>query len=389
MSRLQFDWDACLNLMLQAMQGLQQGLLQVLAWLHLAPQLDGQPAWPFALRLSGEVMLIDRSVARALLLALAWLGGALLLLCLALFWRRRRWLLLALAVVLTWFAPWPDASLITTAATPTSFQSAPHASTAASIVRGEQLYRSQCLACHGADGRGNTPLALSLPVAPPNLSSGLLWRRFDGDLYWSLRHGKGQMPGFAERTSVEERWALIDYMKANAAGVALRDTGSWPRPIALPDLAVGCRRSAVTHLRQWQGQRIRLVVGAAGANDVPGEDPRLQSVLLGAATGGSTGAVGAIDCSSTDASALRAIAIVTGIAEERLPGTELIADRDGWLRARSSGGAWSQSDMLCRSPLAGAATPTGAGPADASGIDQLIAAMDAEPVRFIKGGFVH
>ena len=31
----------------------------------------------------------------------------------------------------------------------------------------------------------------ALPIAPPNLSSGLLWRRFDGDLYWSLRNGKG------------------------------------------------------------------------------------------------------------------------------------------------------------------------------------------------------
>ncbi|NQE49477.1 c-type cytochrome [Herbaspirillum rubrisubalbicans] len=383
MAKLQFDWDACLNLILQTMQAVQQGLLQLLAWLHLAAQIDGQPAWPFALRLSGEVLLIDHGVARALLVALAWLTVALLLLGLALFWRRRRWWLLTLAATLSWFAPWPAASLLTTDATPTSFQSSPHPFTAASIVRGEQIYRHQCLACHGADGRGNTPLGLALLVAPPNLSSGLLWRRLDGDLYWSLRHGKGQMPGFADTTTVQERWAVIDYLKANAAGVAARDTGTWPRPVALPDLALGCRRSPVTHVRQWQGQRIRLVVGSTTA---PLEDPRLQSVLLGRLTAPGSRTVGAIDCSSSDSNALHAIAILTGIAEERLPGTELIADRDGWLRARSSGGAWSQSDMLCRAPRA---APSRAEPATGGGIDQLIATMDAEPVRFIKGGLVH
>ncbi|MFX5660784.1 c-type cytochrome, partial [Acinetobacter baumannii] len=81
---------------------------------------------------------------------------------------------------------WPDAALLTTAATPTSFPTSPAPFSATSIVRGERVSARHCLACHGADGRGNTPLALSLPITPPNLSSGLLWRRFDGDLYWSL-----------------------------------------------------------------------------------------------------------------------------------------------------------------------------------------------------------
>jgi len=377
-----FDWEACINLMLQAMQGAQLGLLRLLSWLHLAHDIDGQPAWPFALRLSGEVMLIDHNVVRALAGALACLATALLLVVLALAWRRRRWLLLGLAVVLVVFAPWPDQTLVTTAATPTSFHTSPDRFSAAGIVRGEQIYRQQCIACHGADGRGNTPRGLSLEVAPPNLSSGLLWRRFDGDLYWSLRHGKGGMPAFDASTSPADRWALIDYLKANAAGVGVAETGSWPRPVAMPDMALDCRESVITRLDQWQGQRIRLVIGGAGT--VPGEDPRLQSVLLGGQPGS---AVGTITCASHEADALRAIAILTGQPESRLAGTELLADRDGWLRARNSGGQWSEQDMLCRSPLASTspASPSRSG----TGLDQLIAAMDDEPVRFIKGGFVH
>jgi mono/diheme cytochrome c family protein len=382
MSLPQFDWEACINLMLQAMQGAQLGLLRLLSWLHLARDIDGQPAWPFARRLSGEVLLIDHNVVRALAGVLACLAAALLLLALAVAWRRRRWLLLGVTVALVLFAPWPEQALLTTAATPTSFHTSPERFSAAGIVRGEQLYRQQCIACHGADGRGNTPLGLSLAVAPPNLSSGLLWRRFDGDLYWSLRHGKGGMPAFEASTSPADRWALLDYLKANAAGVGVTDTGSWPRPIALPDMALDCRTSAVTRLDQWQGQRIRLVIGGSALN--PSEDPRLQSVLLG---GQASGAVGAIACASHEATALRAIAILTGVPEDRLAGTELLADRDGWLRARNSGGQWSQQDMLCRSPLAPAGTTSQDG--SGTGLDQLIAAMDDEPVRFIKGGFVH
>lgn len=376
------DWDACINLMLRAMQLFQQGALQLLSLLGLAADIDGQPAWPFALRLSGEVMLIDRSVARALLAALGYTGAALLLAALAIAWRRARAPLLIAAIALLLFTPWPQRELFTTPATPTSFHNSPTGFSAVAIVRGEQLYRQQCIACHGADGRGNTPLGLALPVAPPNLSSGLLWRRFDGDVYWSLRHGKGGMPGFADKLSVADSWALIDYMKANAAGVGIADTGAWPRPVALPDLALACRHSSATHTGQWHGQRIRLVVGQAGRD--ASEDPRLQSVRLGLPGGDG---VGDIDCASADAESLRAIAIITATPVDKLAGTELLADRDGWLRARSSGGAWSQSDMLCRSPLASGAPPTTA--VGAGGIDQLIAAMDADPVRFIKGGFVH
>jgi mono/diheme cytochrome c family protein len=375
------DWDACINLMLRAMQLLQQGALQLLSLLGLAADVDGPPAWPFALRLSGEVMLIDRNVARALLAALGYTGAALLLAAWALAWRRARAPLFIAAIALALLTPWPQRELLTAQAAPTTFQTSPTGFSAAAIVRGEEVYRQQCIACHGADGRGNTPLALSLPVAPPNLSSGLLWRRFDGDVYWSLRHGKGAMPAFGSKLSVADSWALIDYMKANAAGVGIADTGAWPRPVALPDLALACRHSAAASTGQWRGQRIRLVVGQASRAAT--EDPRLQSVRLGKPGGD---AVGDIDCASADADSLRAIAIITATPADKLAGVELLADRDGWLRARSSGGAWSQGDMLCRSPIAPAqAAPSAAG----AGIDQLIAAMDADPVRFIKGGFVH
>lgn len=392
------DWNACTNLLLQAMQAGQHGLLQVLAVLGLTHDVDGQPGWPFATRLSGEVLLIDRSVVRSLLTALASSAAGVLLVVLALAWRRGRWPLLAGAIALFCYVPWPDQALLAAPATPASFHVSPTAFSAASIVRGQALYTQQCTACHGANGKGDTPLGLSLSTAPPNLAGPLLWRRADGDLLWHIRHGKGAMPAF-EQLSAADAWALVDYMKANAAGTSLRDTGLWQQPIALPSLPVRCAAQAATATPQWRGQRIRLVLpDAAGA--LPLEDPRLNSVLVGAAsTAPPVAGQPAIDCVDDDRQSLLALAVITGQAPTRMAGTQLIADRDGWLRARKSpsdAASWSDADMLCRSPLASAdknsetAGKSGSGVAGVQqGLDGLIAAMDAEPVRFVKGGFIH
>ena len=78
------DWNAIITTLLQGMQWLQQTILHLLALVGAAPELDGQPSWPFASRLSGEVLLIDRNVVRALLLALALTAAGLILMLLAL-----------------------------------------------------------------------------------------------------------------------------------------------------------------------------------------------------------------------------------------------------------------------------------------------------------------
>jgi mono/diheme cytochrome c family protein len=406
------DWNACINVVLNLMQGAQHALLHVLSALGLTQDVDGQPGWPFATRLSGAVMLIDRGVARALLLALATSGLALLLVVLGLL-STRRWRLAAwgMAVALAWLAPWPEPSLLTGTATPTSFHDSPTGFADTSIVRGERLYTQQCASCHGADGRGDTPLGLSLATAPPNLAGPLLWRRADGDLLWAVRHGKGAMPAFAQ-LSPADAWALIDFMKANAAGVSLRETGIWQQPVRLPALRVACLRAAQNGTTQWPGQRVRVVLAQAGAA-APLEDPRMQSLLLDpshlVATTDAPG-LPTVDCRNTDRDAWRALEIITGTPAAQMAGMQLIADRDGWLRARKSASdlaaGWSDADMLCRSPVAtqntdqeksglvsgaaaGVNTAGDAKDVAQQGLERLIAAMDAEPVRFIKGGFVH
>lgn len=394
------DW---INLLLSAIQGFQEGFLHLLAALGLAQTSHGQPAWPFAQRLSGDVLLIDRGVARQLLGALGLTAAALLSLIAALLWRRGRIVMLPTAAALLFFAPWPDSKLLLAPAEPTSFHVSPSGFSAAAIVLGRQVYAQRCASCHAADGKGDTPLALSLPLSPPNLASGLLWRRADGELFWKIAYGMHDgrgattMPGFASQLSDAEVWSLIDFMKANAAGASIRDIGAWDQPVALPSVTADCAGMPRQSVAQWRGQRTRVILASAQQpQGFPLDDPRLRSLILAEgqfARPASRPGAPAIDCLARSADAWQALSIITGIDTGKLAGTQLLIDRDGWLRARKLPGEgnnnWSESDILCRAPasMKNAANATTA--ANENGLDKLIAAMDAEPVRFVKGGFVH
>ncbi|RDI22767.1 cytochrome c553 [Pseudacidovorax intermedius] len=393
-----------LQWLLGVLQSGQAALLQALHAVGLVPALYGQPAWPWASRLAGDTLLFDLGQARRLALTLGLLVLALVVAALGLLWRRRRVWLVVVAGLLPLLAPWPQWEAIRVAATPASFHVSPTGFEAGAIVRGHQLYRQLCVDCHGADGRGHGPLAAQQAVWPPNLAGPLLWRRADGDLFWHVLHGmrdarSGQpsMPGFADRLSADDAWALIDAMKALAAGQMLRQTGQWLQPVRLPAFAVRCagapgRQSGAALL----GQRLRVI--APGAGQVPTPDPRVVTVALAPASGNTDlPHVDAADCEAPQADAWRALALVAGNADDpgALAGTQFIVDREGWLRARAAPDAadWQEDDLVCRAPSD--ASPSPSAPASATrltaldGLGSLIARMDAEPVRYVKGGLVH
>ena len=83
----------------------------------------------------------------------------------------------------------------------------PHSSKAASPKSDKTaaLYKAKCVACHGADGSGNTP-------AGKKLKAGDL-RSPKGDVYKIIAKGKGKMPGFEKSLGAEKVKALADYVK--------------------------------------------------------------------------------------------------------------------------------------------------------------------------------
>jgi mono/diheme cytochrome c family protein len=379
------------NAVLDLLQWAQTTLLQGLHAIGLAPDVHGQPAWPFAQRLATETLVIDGGLTRQLAVAVAGLSMAVTLVLVGAAWRKGRWPLVAIAIALLLVIPWPARSLVLTNAHATSFHRSPTRFAVGSIERGLALFQAQCASCHGTDGRGEGPLAASLAMWPPRLDGELLWRRAEGELFWRTlhgmhdRHGVETMPSFDGRLDDAQVWALIDGMKAIAAGTGVREEAAWPQPVRAPDAMVRCDDGSPPRLlSSWHGQRLRIVAGG-GTQPAPHEDPRLVTIVLRHA-GSNASSNAASGCAIDDPDAYAAYAQVSGVAPPDFGGAQLLVDRDGWLRAYGGPhkSAWSQGDLLCRS---GDAVP--ASPVSQDGLGDLIAAIDADPVRSSSLGLAH
>ncbi len=407
-----------LNALLQALQFVQSTWLGALYTLGITDDTHGAPAWPWASRIAGENLVIDVSLARQFAWMLAAIAFAVVCLLLALLWRRAwRWLTVAAIGALA-LAPWPSPSLWLTAAVPTSFHTSPTGFTVESIARGARIYAAQCAACHGSDGRGEGPLATTLRRWPPTMASALLSRRADGELFWHVLYGMRDeqgvtMPGFLGRLSDREVWAALDYMRVLSASAGMAAGGSWPVPIALPSVAVKCANTPDRPVAAWRGnQRVR-VVAVDASHPPPFEDPRFLTLLVRRGdVPASVQTVAAVrtaaspraerlaatvtplfgaraDCVADSPDAWQVFAQIAGASPSALAGTEWLADRDGWLRALAPAGrrGWADGGLMCTTTTA---LPDGSPAAlRADPLTATLRQMDDDPVRFVKGGFVH
>ena len=93
-----------------------------------------------------------------------------------------------------------------------------------SIFAGKKHFERQCTACHGPGGLGDGPAAKGLPKQPANLSEPHTALHTAGDIYWWLEHGiqLGGMPGFADVLGDEDRWDVINFLRAFSQGFQAR-----------------------------------------------------------------------------------------------------------------------------------------------------------------------
>jgi mono/diheme cytochrome c family protein len=290
--------------------------------------------------------------------------------------------------------PWPSANLIFSPAVPTSFHTSSTQFSVNSIARGARSYALHCAGCHGVDGRGEGPLATNVTRWPPTFVSPILARRADGEIFWHIQYGmpdedgRSAMPAFSKQLDDDETWAVLDYIKALAAGTGASANGNWPLPVRLPEVEVRCGRDAPIPLTQWRsGQRVRIVALDGNAASIPIDDGRLMTLVV-TRDGKVPEQVPRFrsDCTAASTQAWSVFAQIAGVPESALRGTQLLADRAGWLRARGNGRqAWSDADLLCKAGQPVAAS----GGTAVDGLTAVLNRMDAEPVRFIKGGFVH
>lgn len=118
------------------------------------------------------------------------------------------------------------------------------AADAALIAKGRELFQQSCAACHGAEGKGDGPLAhkYDLPSPPANLSKPLQSIKIhssatgtspkDSDLFRTITRG---LPGTAmysyRALPAEQRWALVHYIKSLSPDYAK----SPPEDLTIPE----------------------------------------------------------------------------------------------------------------------------------------------------------
>ena len=96
---------------------------------------------------------------------------------------------------------------------------------AAAIARGQQLFQTYCLMCHGADGKGTGPVAKGLPHPPADLTHHFHRAPGDGDayLFWRVSEGgqvepfkssQSAMPAYKTVLSDDQRWDVLAYVHA-------------------------------------------------------------------------------------------------------------------------------------------------------------------------------
>jgi putative copper export protein/mono/diheme cytochrome c family protein len=343
----------CRNLMVSVCVETCLGLAIVAAAAFMAscpPAAHTTPVWPFSWQFSLITVDEDADFRREVLVSLVAIGAAVVLLAGALLWRRFR--LVALVVlVLAVGLRGPSLSLLTVEAYPTSFQVSPTDFSAASIVRGETVFAANCVACHGPSGRGDGPAAAGLRIKPADLTMPHIWEHTDGEMFWWLSHGIEDpeggmaMPGFAATLSADDRWALIDFLRAHNAAVGMQQDSAFDVPVRAPALPISCAGVAASRMADLHGRAVHVVTDAAAGDRIAPQSGIMVVTLNlrdgAAATPGS--------CVSADPAAWQAYAVLADVPPDELAGAEFLIDPNGWLRAvhrPNAAGGWHSGESL-------------------------------------------
>jgi len=317
------------------------------------PATHETPIWPFTRQPSLE--LLWDSFGRILLLQAAapsLITGALLVA--GRFWRPVFWPALAAFVVTLVLAGPNLVSLLTVDAYPTSFATSPTEFADSSIMHGAKLFAANCTSCHGADARGDGPAAKSLPEPPADLTAPHFWGHAEGDLFWYISHGidapsgAPAMPAFGGVLSSGDIWALIDFLKANNAGYAMRTTGRWTQPIQMPQFDATCADGSAINLDDLRNRVVHIIAASDSFLPPPPAPVGVEVATIVLARDRKVKPVGTV-CVTVEQTTWDAFALLLGEAPDALAGTQALADQNGWLRARwrpGEPGDWNNPPAL-------------------------------------------
>ena len=86
--------------------------------------------------------------------------------------------------------------------------------TEAFMERGHQRYDIHCTPCHGAAGDGKGITSKYGMVAVANFHDARLVSMTDGEIFNTITNGKNLMGPYGANIKIEDRWAIIAYLRA-------------------------------------------------------------------------------------------------------------------------------------------------------------------------------
>lgn len=97
----------------------------------------------------------------------------------------------------------------------TPVMKSPVPTTIALLKRGEERYNIYCAPCHSkiGDGKGMT-VQRGLNPPPPSFHEERLVQAGDGHFFGVMTNGIRNMPTYRYQVSVEDRWAIVAYIRA-------------------------------------------------------------------------------------------------------------------------------------------------------------------------------
>jgi len=82
------------------------------------------------------------------------------------------------------------------------------------LRRGQERFGIYCMVCHGAGGDGKGITGKYGMVAMANFHDARIVKMADGELFTTMTFGKNLMPAYGGQIPIEDRWAIIAYMRA-------------------------------------------------------------------------------------------------------------------------------------------------------------------------------
>ena len=77
---------------------------------------------------------------------------------------------------------------------------------------GAALYKTKCAACHGADGKGETPMGKANKLR--DFGSAEVQKQSNDELSGIITNGKGKMPAYGKSLKPEQVSELVTYIRS-------------------------------------------------------------------------------------------------------------------------------------------------------------------------------